>query len=767
MKDEIMQAMNWLKEEGVDFNEINKKILTDVKASKKILLFLEVALINMKVYSRLEKALACQAYHAIDDLALEMCKDYEIKKNTALVVIKCVAELVGFNVKNKKPENNNTLQNTPDLIVSGNKPPTPNAPNQEKAKQLKEKERRLKQQAKEQERQLKMQKMEREIQLRKQEIQREAERLKAENELKSKKCKKVETFNIDENFTEREYDTSSSMIESRERLFDRREFDTSRESQKTRKYGETPSYDQDFDIQLEVVRNLHTTFDSSKIEEIALKTEYEQVQLEAVRRLHATFNSSELERIALKTKHKSVQLALAKKGIMPSIKSSSTKEDINLKLRSQRSRFKISNTSKKTKFSFLKGDENLKTWTPFFVFLGLYCALSIINGLVEGAGLSDFGYWFIGIIVDSDIMILGVILGGATLISFVVAVLKTIKPIVYFSVLAITIILVVLGFSGWLPSIPNIFNKEDIIMQPFIIEHPEQTQESSNRETFSNAGLTRIRHNPGRDQTYGLEDANGNIIVPAGRYSQITMGSNYLLRVRAIGSGQRFGLIDRSGREVVPAEFYNLDFSEGFWLGRRVGGVSTNEDTNRRCVFFNSLGEDVFSVEWENAQSFRDGFAAVRRNGKWGFIDTTGNVAVSFNYNSSSCITRFSEGLIAVRVDGKWGYINKSENVVIPFTFDEALSFSEGLAAVKSSDKWGFIDISGDVVIPFLYDNAQLFSDGLVAVVSDNKWGFINTTGDLIIPFIYDGASQFINGYALVSQNGMQMRIERSDNVIE
>lgn len=57
----------------------------------------------------------------------------------------------------------------------------------------------------------------------------------------------------------------------------------------------------------------------------------------------------------------------------------------------------------------------------------------------------------------------------------------------------------------------------------------------------------------------------------------------------------------------------------------------------------------------------------------------------------------FSGGLAAVEKDGKWGYINSSNEVEIPFVYDYAGSFSGGLAVVfeftnESMVKVGFID---------------------------------------------------------------------------
>lgn len=51
----------------------------------------------------------------------------------------------------------------------------------------------------------------------------------------------------------------------------------------------------------------------------------------------------------------------------------------------------------------------------------------------------------------------------------------------------------------------------------------------------------------------------------------------------------------------------------------------------------------------------------------------------------------FSEGLAAVKINGKWGFIDKTGKMVIPATFSGAKDFSEGLAAVEINGKWGYI----------------------------------------------------------------------------
>ena len=117
----------------------------------------------------------------------------------------------------------------------------------------------------------------------------------------------------------------------------------------------------------------------------------------------------------------------------------------------------------------------------------------------------------------------------------------------------------------------------------------------------------------------------------------------------------------------------------------------------------------------------------------------------------------FHEGLAWVEVDGKYGYIDKTGELVIPAVYDEAGDFSEGLAAAKKNGKWGFIDPDGEEVIPFeyIYDEIYPFSEGLAVIVRDNKYGFLDQTGRVRVICQFDAARSFSEGLAAVLHNGM------------
>lgn len=83
---------------------------------------------------------------------------------------------------------------------------------------------------------------------------------------------------------------------------------------------------------------------------------------------------------------------------------------------------------------------------------------------------------------------------------------------------------------------------------------------------------------------------------------------------------------------------------------------------------------------------------------------------------------RFSEGLAAVRVEGKFGYIDRSGAIVIEPQFEQAGKFDQGLAVAGSEGAFGIIDRSGDYVVDPLFLQALIFNNQtILAVPTENQ----------------------------------------------
>lgn len=82
-------------------------------------------------------------------------------------------------------------------------------------------------------------------------------------------------------------------------------------------------------------------------------------------------------------------------------------------------------------------------------------------------------------------------------------------------------------------------------------------------------------------------------------------------------------------------------------------------------------------------------------------------------YGHISCL---SENLASVEQNGKYGFMDPTGKIAIPIQYDFAIDFSAGLAVVDQHGKSGFIDKMGKTIIPFEYDDAWSFSEGLASV---------------------------------------------------
>ena len=175
-------------------------------------------------------------------------------------------------------------------------------------------------------------------------------------------------------------------------------------------------------------------------------------------------------------------------------------------------------------------------------------------------------------------------------------------------------------------------------------------------------------------------------------------------------------------------------------------------------------------LNYDSANGFCEGMASVCRDGKWGFIDTSGKEVVPCKYD---CVNAFHEGMARVNIGGRWersevdgtpyifggktGFINKTGSEVIPCQYEFTDNFHDGLALIEvredGKSNYFYIDKSGRRAGPSIKHWDGIFSEGLAKTYSDGKCGFMDKTGTVVVPCIYDDAGDFHEGLARVARN--------------
>lgn len=221
--------------------------------------------------------------------------------------------------------------------------------------------------------------------------------------------------------------------------------------------------------------------------------------------------------------------------------------------------------------------------------------------------------------------------------------------------------------------------KGDIVFE--LDNNPEKNIGSANDASNE---LIKYVNSSTTPRKYGFLNKKGEIVIPA-KFTNAGEFHEGLCRIEIDG---KYGFIDSIGNFAIMPTFNEPDdFSEG--LSKVVGG------------YIDKKGTKVID-SYENSRAFYNGYAIttskLNMETSYGFIDKKGNYIIKsteelFFENAKN----FSNGLAAVKIKGKWGYINTLGEIVIEPIFDDAQMFLGTFAKVSINN--GVITKSGEYVI--------------------------------------------------------------------
>ncbi|MBQ9557472.1 MAG: WG repeat-containing protein [Clostridia bacterium] len=226
------------------------------------------------------------------------------------------------------------------------------------------------------------------------------------------------------------------------------------------------------------------------------------------------------------------------------------------------------------------------------------------------------------------------------------------------------------------------------------------------------------------------------------------------------------GLINSAGEVIVPAEYSAVKYCEVgyFFVLTKADGSEYTYDPEEKTFTEGNLcahgGPAVFVWDAANQQVVYyevDAYPVPEED-----LPAEGKAEIIFDLNTrkvglvghdGKLITEpvydeglpFANGLAAVKKDGRWGYVNERGEEIIGFYYDDAYVGAScgslgsgmpydadvnGMVALNHDGLYGIYNGAGDMVCAFQYRDIVCFGDGNYAVLlPDGSWRIGNIGG--------------------------------------
>ncbi len=253
---------------------------------------------------------------------------------------------------------------------------------------------------------------------------------------------------------------------------------------------------------------------------------------------------------------------------------------------------------------------------------------------------------------------------------------------------------------------------------------------------------------------WGYSNIDGELIIPA-EYDKCYPFSSNGLAVIYDGKERQYHFIDvKNTRLKTDPESFKTKDVFGFNLGGFVDHLFLVE-VKGKWGYMNDEGKMSIPAIYDEGSNFNGGYANVKKGKTIVLIDTKGNETTIAQ--PAADVKEFSEGLAAIETKGKFGFINTNGELVVPANFLSVGYFKNGLAWAKTMDeKLGYIDQDGNWVIKPEYEAGKEFDpvSGLARVKKSGVWCYIDKSGE-ILKVDADSFGDFSEGFADAKKGGL------------
>ena len=163
----------------------------------------------------------------------------------------------------------------------------------------------------------------------------------------------------------------------------------------------------------------------------------------------------------------------------------------------------------------------------------------------------------------------------------------------------------------------------------------------------------------------------------------------------------KWGIIDTSNKTIQLAIYDNVEIDGSTLSEQKMPSMAFQSNmyvrNNGKVGMLKANGEDFIPVKYDSLGMYSDNMLVAKVSDKYGFLNEEGKESVPFVYSQAH---NYSEGLAAVvNENGKYLFIDKSGNVTIkPKEYDRVDNFQNGTCKVYRKDKVWEIDREGKKV---------------------------------------------------------------------
>ncbi len=224
----------------------------------------------------------------------------------------------------------------------------------------------------------------------------------------------------------------------------------------------------------------------------------------------------------------------------------------------------------------------------------------------------------------------------------------------------------------------------------------------------------------------------------------------------------KWGYIDKKGEIVIKSVFDACSFPVENYAWVRTDG---------KYKIINSKGEFIQdSTSYDGVGNVFRSMIPVKKGNLWGVIDTTGNLLISFAYESFSFP---DDGFIHVQQNQQWGIITYTGEQICAPIYDVDFHFEGNCAIVsRGYKKKGVINKSGKETVKCNYSQVTIVSDSIFILQKEpnyntKKYGVI-ANEQVLYPVEYDRIEPlFDTMLVLTKENSSGIVCFRGDTILD